>query len=380
VRIGVVIPAYNAASWIADAIRSVLAQTHRDWRLVVVDDGSTDGTGDVVAGFPDPRIRLTRQANGGVSAARNAGIRELSAWCGINESPSGPARAPPSWRGLAPPSTSLLLASRKDVDGRAKPGHDDWGAVRATAEALVAHQALSGDTPAAFLFLDADDWLAPDALERLAAALAAAPHAVAASGPCAFIDTGRVRRPPSGHLLHRLLVRNLFANGGHLLLRAVAVRAAGGFVPGIAYGEDWEFWIHIALQGPFAALASRAPVLFVRQCAAGAYRRLASDPAAFAPCMDAIFGNPALLARLGPRRLAAIRRRTEAENQWIIGRELIRGGKDADGRTWLRRSVLAGPTPRRAVLLAIAHLLPLVPPGLRGPFRAYRLLARPTQP
>ena len=41
----------NAAAWIGDAIASVLAQTHRDWALVVVDDGSTDGTAEVVAAF-----------------------------------------------------------------------------------------------------------------------------------------------------------------------------------------------------------------------------------------------------------------------------------------------------------------------------------------
>src|SRR6516164_7578728 len=45
---------------------------------------------------------------------------------GINESHSGTVRAPSSWHGLATPSTSLLLALRKDVDGRAKPGQDDW--------------------------------------------------------------------------------------------------------------------------------------------------------------------------------------------------------------------------------------------------------------
>ena len=214
-----VIPAYNAAAWVADAIRSVLAQTHRDWRLVVVDDGSIDGTGEVVAGFADPRIRLIRQANGGVSAARNAGIRELSARYGTS----------------AP--TVALTASQSSLPGLAR--HDSGARAGPEGDSFIPHWALSGDD--AFLFLDADDWLAPDALERLAAALAATPHAVAASGPCAFTDTGRVRRPPSGHLLHRLLVRNLFANGGHLLLGAATVRAAGGFLPGIAYGEDWEF-------------------------------------------------------------------------------------------------------------------------------------------
>ena len=72
-RVSVVIPALNAAAFIGDAIASVLAQKFSDWQLVVVDDGSTDGTGDVVAGFSDPRIRLIRQANAGVSAARNLG-------------------------------------------------------------------------------------------------------------------------------------------------------------------------------------------------------------------------------------------------------------------------------------------------------------------
>ena len=287
--IGVVIPAYNAASWIGGAVASVLAQTHREWSLVVIDDGSTDGTGDVLADFDDPRIALIRQTNAGVSAARNRGTAEL----------------------------------------------------------------VAGN--AALLFLDADDWLAPDTFSRLAAALAASPQAVAAVAPYAFVGSRSVRRPPSGCLLRRLLVGNLFANGGHLLLRCEAVRRAGGFMPGIAYGEDWEFWIRIALQGPFTATQGRAPVLFVRQNAAGAYRRLAADPSAFAPCMDAIFTNPALLARFGPQRLAAIRRRTEAENDWIIGRELIRHGKGAQGRAWLRHSVRASPTPRRAALLAAAH-------------------------
>jgi hypothetical protein len=165
-------------------------------------------------------------------------------------------------------------------------------------------------------------------------------------------------------------VRNLFANGGQLLLRGEAVRRVGTFLPAIAYGEDWEFWIRIALQGTFAADPNPAPLLFVRQHAAGAYRRLAANPAAFSPCMNAIFNNPALLARLGSQRLAAIRRCTEAENDWIVGRELIRHG-EADGLARLRQSVRAHPGVRRAFLLAAAHMLPLLPPLRRGPLRPY---------
>ena len=73
-RITVVTPAYNAAPYVADALRSVLGQTHHDLRLVVVDDGSTDATTAVVTGFSDSRLSLIRQPNAGVAAARNRGM------------------------------------------------------------------------------------------------------------------------------------------------------------------------------------------------------------------------------------------------------------------------------------------------------------------
>jgi glycosyltransferase involved in cell wall biosynthesis len=71
----VVMPAYDAAAFIGEAIESVLAQTFTDWQLVVVDDGSTDGTPEVVLGYHDPRIRLLRIAHTGLPAvARNRGL------------------------------------------------------------------------------------------------------------------------------------------------------------------------------------------------------------------------------------------------------------------------------------------------------------------
>ena len=156
-RIGIVTPAFNVAPFIGAAIESVLSQTYRDWRMVVVDDGSTDETASVVRSFRDYRLQLISQPNEGVSAARN--------------------------RGAA---------------------------------------ALSCD---ALLFLDGDDWLAPFALAALAGGLV--DGAVASVG--AYQRGGTVCPPASGHLLRRLLVRNLFVNGGHVLIR----RSAAGLFVGI---------------------------------------------------------------------------------------------------------------------------------------------------
>lgn len=76
--VSVVIPAYNRATMVGAALESVQAQTYPHWEAIVVDDGSRDGTADVVDGMArlDPRIRLLRQdQNRGAQAARNAGIR-----------------------------------------------------------------------------------------------------------------------------------------------------------------------------------------------------------------------------------------------------------------------------------------------------------------
>ena len=72
----VLVPAYNAASTVETAVRSALDQTYREVEVLVVDDGSTDATADVVRAIDDPRLRLIRQANRGVAAARNQAIWE----------------------------------------------------------------------------------------------------------------------------------------------------------------------------------------------------------------------------------------------------------------------------------------------------------------
>ncbi|MGH2885889.1 MAG: glycosyltransferase family 2 protein, partial [Solirubrobacteraceae bacterium] len=77
-HVSVIMPVHNGAQYVADAIRSVLSQTHTDLDLIVVDDGSSDDTAAVVGGFDDSRVRLLRQMQSGVAIARNRGLGEAN--------------------------------------------------------------------------------------------------------------------------------------------------------------------------------------------------------------------------------------------------------------------------------------------------------------
>ncbi|HPQ22064.1 MAG TPA: glycosyltransferase family A protein [Saprospiraceae bacterium] len=76
--ISVIIPLYNKELEIANAIQSVLNQTHTCYELIIVNDGSTDDSRRIVTTFSDPRIRLFDKENGGVSSARNFGIKNAA--------------------------------------------------------------------------------------------------------------------------------------------------------------------------------------------------------------------------------------------------------------------------------------------------------------
>ena len=72
--VSVVLPVYNRAAYVGEAIESVLSQTCPPAELIVIDDGSTDESLEIVASFARPCLRVVRQANAGIGAARNRGL------------------------------------------------------------------------------------------------------------------------------------------------------------------------------------------------------------------------------------------------------------------------------------------------------------------
>jgi hypothetical protein len=74
-KVSVILPVYGVEKYIAEAVRSVLAQTFSDFELLIIDDGSPDRSIEICQQFTDPRIRIIQQQNRGLSGARNTGIR-----------------------------------------------------------------------------------------------------------------------------------------------------------------------------------------------------------------------------------------------------------------------------------------------------------------
>jgi GT2 family glycosyltransferase len=197
----VVVPAYNASATIESTIRSVLAQTRRDFELIVVDDGSTDGTAARVAELArlDDRIELLRRPNRGVAEARNTGIDAA--------------------RGD--------YVSFLDSDDLWLP---DYLAVMSAS--------LDVRPDAGFAYTDA--WILDERTRRIHRASMMASRHPPAAAP----------EDPGQFLL--LLVRGNFVFTSATARRA-ALRTTGGFRGAFSPAEDYDLWLRIVANG-FAAV------------------------------------------------------------------------------------------------------------------------------
>ena len=310
--ISVIIPAHNVASYIGSTISSVLAQTFPSWECVVIDDGSSDSTADVVAGFTDSRIRLIRQPNQGVSTARNNGFAASSG------------------------ATVLFL----DGDDVLHPT-----ALERLHRYLSAHPA---------------DVACFGTMLRLT--------------PKGEIEPGQkatsLHSYASGDILEPIMVRSsTFSNGGQLLIRRAAMLSAGGYNPLLTLNEDWELWCRIAALGPIEYIGSDAEVLRLRVHPNSAATRLSPDWENHRRSIETVLSNSVLRLKFSPKVWQTISRRVRAAYMFEAGRQNFRLRKFKLARSLMFRALTSAPSKRRVAIFCLAQVSQMLNRPLIGRLR-----------
>jgi glycosyltransferase involved in cell wall biosynthesis len=201
--VSVVLPTFNRMQWLPAAVSSIQSQTLSDWELIVVDDGSTDGTGEWIRGLSEPRLRYVFRAHrGSIAAARNIGLAE--------------ARGP--W-------VAFL-----DSDDRWRPH-----------KLALQRERLENDTKSPWCY---------GAYELINPAGAVVPR-----------PSGGPWRPFDGWIAERLLTTEASVAVQTLLVRADVARALR-FDERIPVAEDYDFALRLAFHSP--ALVVAEPIAEIR--------------------------------------------------------------------------------------------------------------------
>lgn len=201
-RVSVIIPTYNCEAYIAETLSSVLGQDHDKVEILVVDDGSTDATCDIVREHAG--VQLIQQRNAGVCAARNHGIRLAQGdyICCLDHDDF--------WLPDKLSSQLQVFQSRPEA-GLVYTAFTLW------------HRDASGDFPS--------------------------PASLAGAGTGTAIDEDM-----SGWIYHHLLLDCWILTSTAMIRREVLERL-GGFDESLPYSEDWDLWLRIARHYPMAKLA-----------------------------------------------------------------------------------------------------------------------------
>ncbi|MGF1491367.1 MAG: glycosyltransferase [Microcoleaceae cyanobacterium] len=190
--ISVVIPVYNGEQTIQETVESVLSQTFQDFELIVINDGSTDSTLDVLSRFSDSRLHVFSYPNAGLPASRNRGIDRASG----------------------------ELIAFIDAD-------DLW-----TPDKLESHQQILQDNPQVTVVYSWTDYIDEKGQ---------------------FLHPG-LHISVQGNAYPDLLRSNILENGSNPLIRRVAFEAVGTFDESLRAAEDWDMWIRLSEKYPFATV------------------------------------------------------------------------------------------------------------------------------
>ncbi len=184
--VSVIIPTYNRGWTLRAAVDSVLVQTYRDFELIVVDDGSTDDTAEILQPY-GPDIQALRQANAGVSAARNAGVR----------------------------SAKGVFIAFLDSDDRWLPDK-----LRVQADFFTSH-------PEAVICQTEETWIRNG--KR--------------------VNPKKVHQKPSGHIFKASLALCLVSPSA-VMLRKALFDEIGGFDETLPACEDYDLWLRVSARYP----------------------------------------------------------------------------------------------------------------------------------
>ena len=227
-KFSVIIPLYNKAPYIRKALESVLAQTYTDYELIIIDDGSTDGSFAIAKQFIDERLKI----KGSEDEVRGYGLKVKG------EENSG---AETNGYKLSPINYKLIRQANSGVSAARNAG-----VAQAHAEYLA--------------FLDADDWWEPTYLERMAQLIADYPDAGLYASNYYYhkdginiikvdIPTGYFNYPKEYYKNFAMPVTSI-----SVVIPRIVYDLVGGFPLGIKLGEDFLLWAKIALQYPVAFL------------------------------------------------------------------------------------------------------------------------------
>jgi glycosyltransferase involved in cell wall biosynthesis len=202
-RVSVLLPVRNGRPWLVEALESLAAQTLRDFELIVIEDGSTDGTPELLSDWRDDRLRVIAAGGVGMAAALNLGLDA--------------ARAP--------------LVARHDADDTSAPGR-----LEAQCGFLDRHEQI-GVLATVADYIDAGGRTVDNQWVR----------AVRAQHDAAL----------TSEEIARLMPLTCCVTHGSIVARTAVVRAAGGYQRHIWPVEDYDLWLRLLPETAFAKLPER---------------------------------------------------------------------------------------------------------------------------
>lgn len=182
--ISVIIPVHNSASTILETIDSVRQQTYSDFEIIVINDGSTDQTLEILETIKDPRLKVFSYENGGVSVARNRGIAQsIGAFLSFID------------------ADDLWSSDKLELQLATLQSHPEAAVVYSWTRFINEINATSQDGVSIYF---------------------------------------------TGNILKPLLLKNFIASGSNILVKREAVERIGGFDSEMSPAEDWDFYLRLA--------------------------------------------------------------------------------------------------------------------------------------